>query len=90
VPFRRRRVPGSAPGWPALGPWQGESTEEIIRILREGREAAVGLRHQRKCDSLRLLDTNMLVYARNGWPRCAAGLDEAWEQETCHELVVVG
>jgi hypothetical protein len=23
----------------ALGPWQGESTEEIIRILREGREA---------------------------------------------------
>jgi hypothetical protein len=21
----------------ALGPWQGESTEEIIRILREGR-----------------------------------------------------
>jgi hypothetical protein len=23
----------------AAGPWEGESTEEIIRILREGRDA---------------------------------------------------
>ena len=38
VPFRRREGPGLGTRMAALGPWQGESTEEIIRILREGRE----------------------------------------------------
>jgi hypothetical protein len=39
VPPSRRRGPGLGTRMAALGPWQGESTEEIIRILREGREA---------------------------------------------------
>ena len=39
VPHRRRQGPGLGTRMAALGPWQGESTEEIIRILREGREA---------------------------------------------------
>lgn len=39
VPHRRPRGPGLGTRMAALGPWQGESTEEIIRILREGREA---------------------------------------------------
>lgn len=39
VPRRRRQGPGLGTRMAALGPWQGESTEEIIRILREGREA---------------------------------------------------
>lgn len=39
VPHRRREGPGLGTRMAALGPWQGESTEEIIRILREGREA---------------------------------------------------
>jgi hypothetical protein len=38
VPPSRRRGPGLGTRMAALGPWQGESTEEIIRILREGRE----------------------------------------------------
>jgi hypothetical protein len=36
---RRREGPGLGTRMAALGPWQGESTEEIIRILRQGREA---------------------------------------------------
>lgn len=39
VPSRRREGPGLGTRMAALGPWQGESTEEIIRILREGRQA---------------------------------------------------
>jgi hypothetical protein len=39
VPHRRRQGPGLGTRMVALGPRQGESTEEIIRILREGREA---------------------------------------------------
>ena len=39
VPPAQRRGPGLGTRMAALGPWQGESTEEIIRILREGREA---------------------------------------------------
>jgi hypothetical protein len=39
VPPSRRSGPGLGTRMAALGPWQGESTEEIIRILREGREA---------------------------------------------------
>jgi hypothetical protein len=39
VPSRRREAPGLGTRMAALGPWQGESTEEIIRILHEGREA---------------------------------------------------
>jgi hypothetical protein len=39
VPPSRHRGPGLGTRMAALGPWQGESTEEIIRILREGREA---------------------------------------------------
>jgi hypothetical protein len=41
-----RVVSGSVPAKPGLGdlmagagPWEGESTEELIRILREGRDA---------------------------------------------------
>ena len=37
VPPSRRRGTGLGTRMAALGPWQGESTEEIIRILREGR-----------------------------------------------------
>ena len=39
VPPSRRRGTGLGTRMAALGPWQGESTEEIIRILREGRDA---------------------------------------------------
>lgn len=39
LPPRRREGPGLGSRMAALGPWQGESTEEIIRILRDGREA---------------------------------------------------
>jgi hypothetical protein len=39
LPPPRRRGPGPGTRMAGLGPWQGESTEEIIRILREGREA---------------------------------------------------
>jgi hypothetical protein len=39
VPSRRREGPGLGTRMAALGPWQGESTKEIIRILQEGREA---------------------------------------------------
>lgn len=39
VPPLRRRGPGLGTRMAALGPWQGESTDEIIRILQEGREA---------------------------------------------------
>ena len=39
VPPSRRRGTGLGTRMAALGPWQGESPEEIIRILREGREA---------------------------------------------------
>jgi hypothetical protein len=39
VPPSGRRGRGLGTRMAALGLWQGESTEEIIRILREGREA---------------------------------------------------
>lgn len=39
ITHRRRQGLGLGTRMAALGPWQGESTEEIIRILREGREA---------------------------------------------------
>ncbi len=32
-------APGLGDRMAAAGPWEGESTEEIIRILREGRDA---------------------------------------------------
>ncbi len=35
----RRQGPGLGTRMAAAGPWEGESTEEIIRILREGRDA---------------------------------------------------
>jgi hypothetical protein len=39
VPQRRREGPGLGTRMAALGPWQGESTDEIVGILRKGREA---------------------------------------------------
>jgi hypothetical protein len=37
APRRRRSGPGLGTRMAAAGPWEGESTEEIIRILHEGR-----------------------------------------------------
>jgi hypothetical protein len=36
---REEPAPGLGDRMAAAGPWEGESTEEIIRILREGRDA---------------------------------------------------
>ena len=36
---RDEPAPGLGDRMAAAGPWEGESTEEIIRILREGRDA---------------------------------------------------
>ena len=35
----QRDQPGLGDLMAAAGPWEGESTEELIRILREGRDA---------------------------------------------------
>jgi hypothetical protein len=36
---REEPTPGLGDRMAAAGPWEGESTEEIIQILREGRDA---------------------------------------------------
>ena len=36
---REEATPGLGDRMAAAGPWEGETTEELIRILREGRDA---------------------------------------------------
>jgi hypothetical protein len=36
---KEQAAPGLGDRMAAAGPWEGETTEELIRILREGREA---------------------------------------------------
>ncbi len=39
IPHQDEATPGLGDRMAAAGPWEGETTEELIRILREGRDA---------------------------------------------------